>query len=109
MPNFLENIFSQLKRADGRVVLREIRGEDFVSLTGGEMLGQRIGAAVQVKQKVGRSIELQQGRLAETVHTAVRVERVICPPMLETEPSHDALDEASQRVEPSPSGPGPSV
>src|SRR6266436_640389 len=40
MPNFLENIFSQLKRADGRVVLREIRGEDFVSLTGGEMLGQ---------------------------------------------------------------------
>src|SRR5882724_7817750 len=40
MPNFLENIFSQLKRADGRVVLREIRGEDFVSLTGDEMLGQ---------------------------------------------------------------------
>src|SRR6266436_4759529 len=40
MPNFLENVFSQLKRADGRVVLREIRGEDFVSLTGGEMLEQ---------------------------------------------------------------------
>jgi len=40
MPNFLENIFSQLKRADGRVVLREIRGEQFVSLTGGEMLEQ---------------------------------------------------------------------
>ena len=40
MPNFLENIFSQLKRAGGRVVLREIRGEEFVSLTGGEMLEQ---------------------------------------------------------------------
>src|SRR5882724_3131254 len=40
MPYFLENIFSQLKRADGRVVLREIRGEQFVSLTGGEMLEQ---------------------------------------------------------------------
>src|SRR6267143_4772458 len=40
MPNFLENIFSQLKRADDRVVLREIRGEEFVSLTGGEMLEQ---------------------------------------------------------------------
>src|SRR5229473_2661539 len=40
MPNFLENVFSQLKRADGRVVLREIRGEQFVSLTGGEMLEQ---------------------------------------------------------------------
>src|SRR6266850_75739 len=38
MPNFLENIFAQLKRAEGRVVLREIRGEQFVSLTGGELL-----------------------------------------------------------------------
>lgn len=40
MSNFLENIFSQLKRAEGRVVLREIRGEQFVSLTGGELLEQ---------------------------------------------------------------------
>src|SRR5882672_3129761 len=40
MGNFLENIFSQLQRADGRVVLREIRGEQFVSVTGGEMLDQ---------------------------------------------------------------------
>ena len=40
MSNFLENIFAQLKRADGRVVLREIRGEQFVSLTGGELLDQ---------------------------------------------------------------------
>src|SRR5580693_719336 len=40
MTNFLENIFAQLKRADDRVVLREIRGERFVSVTGGELLGQ---------------------------------------------------------------------
>jgi long-chain acyl-CoA synthetase len=40
MPNFLEDIFAQLKRADGRVVLREIQGEKFVSLTGGELLEQ---------------------------------------------------------------------
>src|SRR6266849_8008235 len=40
MPNFLENIFAQLKRAEGRVVLREIRGEQFVSLAGGELLEQ---------------------------------------------------------------------
>src|SRR5229473_2141087 len=40
MPDFLENIFAQLKRAEGRVVLREIRGEQFVSLTGGELLDQ---------------------------------------------------------------------
>lgn len=40
MANFLESIFAQLKRADGRVVLREIRGETFVSVTGRELLGQ---------------------------------------------------------------------
>src|SRR5437588_6130458 len=40
MPNFLENIFAQLKRADGRVVLREIRGEQFIGVTGSELLEQ---------------------------------------------------------------------
>jgi long-chain acyl-CoA synthetase len=40
MSNFLENIFGQLKRADARVVLREIHGEQFVSVTGAELLGQ---------------------------------------------------------------------
>ena len=40
MPNFLENIFAQLKRANARVVLREIRGDQFVSLTGSELLDQ---------------------------------------------------------------------
>lgn len=40
MPNFLESIFAQLKRADDRVVLREIRGDKFVSVTGRELLAQ---------------------------------------------------------------------
>ncbi len=40
MPNFLETILAQLKRADGRVVLREIRGDHFVSVTGRELLDQ---------------------------------------------------------------------
>jgi long-chain acyl-CoA synthetase len=40
MPNFLETILAQLKRADGRVVLREIRGGNFVSVTGRELLEQ---------------------------------------------------------------------
>ncbi len=40
MPNFLEAILAQLKRADGRVVLREIRGDHFVSVTGRELLDQ---------------------------------------------------------------------
>jgi long-chain acyl-CoA synthetase len=40
MPNFLENIFAQLKQANARVVLREIRGEQFVSVTGSELLEQ---------------------------------------------------------------------
>ena len=40
MPNFLENIFAQLKRANARAVLREIRGEQFVSVSGSELLEQ---------------------------------------------------------------------
>src|ERR1700675_3464904 len=38
MPNFLEDIVGQLKRADSRVVLREIHGEQFVSVSGRELL-----------------------------------------------------------------------
>ncbi len=40
MANFLESIFAQLQRADDRVVLREIHGETFVSVTGRELLAQ---------------------------------------------------------------------
>ena len=40
MPNFLEDIFAQLKRADSRVVLREIHGKEFVSVSGRELLEQ---------------------------------------------------------------------
>jgi long-chain acyl-CoA synthetase len=40
MPNFLETIFAQLQRSAGRVVLREIHGERFLSVTGRELLEQ---------------------------------------------------------------------
>lgn len=40
MANFLEDIFAQLKKADSRVVLREIHGEEFVSVSGKELLEQ---------------------------------------------------------------------
>ncbi len=40
MPNFLEDIFAQLKKAESRVVLREIHGEKFVSVSGRELLEQ---------------------------------------------------------------------
>ena len=40
MPNFIEDIFAQLKGADSRVVLREIHGEQFVSVSGQELLEQ---------------------------------------------------------------------
>ena len=40
MANFLENLFAQLNRANSRVVLREIRGEQFLSVTGSELLEQ---------------------------------------------------------------------
>ena len=38
--NFLENLFNQLQRAADRVVLREIRGEQFTDVTGRELLEQ---------------------------------------------------------------------
>src|SRR5690349_2989613 len=40
MPNFLDNIFGQLQRSGGRVVLREIHAEKFVTATGRELLDQ---------------------------------------------------------------------
>jgi long-chain acyl-CoA synthetase len=40
MGNFLENVFEQLRRAASRVVMREVRGEHFASVTGGELLEQ---------------------------------------------------------------------
>jgi hypothetical protein len=58
MPNFLETILGQLKRADGRVVLREIRGDRFVSVTGGELLDQ-----IQLVRAFIRSSAVQAGGL----------------------------------------------
>jgi long-chain acyl-CoA synthetase len=40
MANFLELIFAQLQRADERVVLREIHGKKFTTITGRELLAQ---------------------------------------------------------------------
>lgn len=40
MSNFLENIFAQLERARARVVLREIRGQEFASVSGKGLLEQ---------------------------------------------------------------------
>ena len=56
MPNFLENVFAQLKRAESRVVLREIHGEEFVSVTGGELLNR-----VQHVRARLRSVGLRPG------------------------------------------------
>jgi long-chain acyl-CoA synthetase len=40
MANFLESIFAQLHRAGERVMLREIHGETFTTITGRELLAQ---------------------------------------------------------------------
>ena len=40
MPNFLENTFAQLHKGSGRVVLCEIRGMEFSSISGAELLDQ---------------------------------------------------------------------
>jgi long-chain acyl-CoA synthetase len=38
MPNYLENAFAQLEKASGRVVMREIRGAEFTSVSAKELL-----------------------------------------------------------------------
>ena len=50
MPNFLENIFTQLQQAADRVVLREVRGREFVSVTGRELLEQISRARAYIRQ-----------------------------------------------------------
>jgi long-subunit acyl-CoA synthetase (AMP-forming) len=55
-PNFIKDIFAQLQRAEGRVVLREIHGTEFVSMSGKELLEQ-----VQCVRGHLRRIGLQPG------------------------------------------------
>ena len=49
MGNFLENLFDQLRKAADRVVMREVRGAEFASVSGRELLDQvaRIRAFVR--------------------------------------------------------------
>jgi long-chain acyl-CoA synthetase len=56
MPNFLETILAQLKRADGRVVFREARDDHFVSVIGRELLDQ-----IQIIRAFLRSSGVQPG------------------------------------------------
>jgi long-chain acyl-CoA synthetase len=50
MPHFLETIFAQLQRSAGRIVLREIHGQQFVSVTGSELLDQVRRIRVYLRQ-----------------------------------------------------------
>jgi long-chain acyl-CoA synthetase len=50
MPNFLEDVFAQLKRADNRVVLREVHGQQFVSVSGRELLEQVARVRVHLRR-----------------------------------------------------------
>jgi long-chain acyl-CoA synthetase len=86
MPNFLENILSQLKRADGRVVLREVRGDHFVSVTGRELLDQ-----IQLVRMFIRNSAVQPGERCALLapnsirwaafHLALMAEGVIVVPL----------------------------
>lgn len=86
MPNFLENIFDQLGRSGSRVVLREIHGQSFVSVSGQELLRQ-----VQTAREFLRRAGLQPGdRCAllapnsirwAAVDLAIMAERIIVVPL----------------------------
>ncbi len=86
MPNFLETILAQLKRADGRVVLREIRGDHFLSVTGRELLDQ-----IQLVRIFIRTSDVQPGDRCALLaansirwvafHLALMAEGVIAVPL----------------------------
>jgi long-chain acyl-CoA synthetase len=50
MANFLENVFAELNKAADRVVLREVRGQEFVSASGKELLQQVATAREYLRQ-----------------------------------------------------------
>src|SRR5215470_11561595 len=56
MASFLEYIFEQLRGAASRVVLREVRGSEFVSVSGQELLEQ-----VQSARETIRGAQLRPG------------------------------------------------
>jgi long-chain acyl-CoA synthetase len=64
MSNFIEKLFFQLQRGSGPVVLREVRGERFVSVTGGELLEQ-----IQRARAYLRRLGLQAGDRCAIVGT----------------------------------------
>src|SRR5437773_149652 len=108
MPNFLETILAQLKRADGRVVLREIRGDQFVSVTGRELLEQ-----IQLVRMFIRSSGVRPGARCALLapnsirwavfHLAVMAEGMIvgraerCLPERAKPHSHPRLDAGTPR------------
>ena len=50
MTNFLENVFAELQKAAERVVLREVRGDEFVSVSGRELLDLAARARAYLRQ-----------------------------------------------------------
>src|SRR6516162_3538912 len=50
MANFLENVFAELQKAAGRVTLREVRGEEFISVSDQELLDLVARARAYLRQ-----------------------------------------------------------
>jgi long-chain acyl-CoA synthetase len=68
MPNFLENLFTQLLRASTRTILREIHGEQFRNITGAQLLSQ-----IQQARESLRRYNLQPGdRVAILAPNSIR-------------------------------------
>src|SRR5271170_3931143 len=50
MNNFLQNVYQQLERAAERVVLREVHGDEFRSVSGRELLDMALQARMYLRQ-----------------------------------------------------------
>jgi long-chain acyl-CoA synthetase len=64
MPNFLQNIFERLERSGSGVVLREVRGDQFVSVSAAELLG-----LIELARQWLRSADIPPGERCGLVAT----------------------------------------
>src|SRR3984893_13376971 len=86
MGNFLENIFAELHKAAERVVLREVRGEEFISVSGKELL-QLVGQARGFLRQAGMQGGERCGRLGPNsiqwaaIDLALMAENIVVVPL----------------------------
>src|SRR6202790_1321833 len=94
MGNFLENIFAELHKAAERVVLREVRGEEFISVSGKELLqlvGQARGFLREAGMQAGERCALLGANSIQwaAIDLALMAENIVVVPLYSRQASRE--------------------